>query len=192
MSLLDIRDAAVRLRGTAVLDGVSLHVERGEFVSILGPSGAGKSALLLAIAGLLPGYGTLRIDGVPLGQSNADDWRAALALIPQKPHFRDVSLREELTSGRPAAPGAIADALRLADAQGIVARLPEGLETRLGESGAGVSGGEARRLTIARAALRRQEPGRGRGRVCGGGAARAHPSTSPRSLAPACAWRGSR
>ena len=44
---------------------------------------------------------------------------AALALIPQKPHFRDVSLREELTSGRPATPGAIADALRLADAQGI-------------------------------------------------------------------------
>ena len=140
------------LRGHALPD---LIIAPGEGVALTGPSGAGKSALLLAIAGLLPAYGALRIDGVPLGQSNADDWRAALALIPQKPHFRDVSLREELTSGRPATPGAIADALRLADAQGIVARLPDGLETRLGESGAGVSGGEARRLTIARAALRR-------------------------------------
>ena len=140
------------LRGRAMPD---LAIARGEGVALTGPSGAGKTALLLALAGLLPSEGAVRIDGQPLTDRNADAWRAGLALIPQKPHFMDASLRDNLTSGRDYDEAAIAEALRLARAHSLVARLPEGLATRLGEGGAGVSGGEARRLTIARAALLR-------------------------------------
>ncbi|MCS5602657.1 MAG: ABC transporter ATP-binding protein [Paracoccus sp.] len=80
MSLLDIRDAAVRLGGTAVLDGVSLHVERGEFVSILGPSGAGKSTLFrLMTGGLAPDRGEILVSGRPLAAGDRP-----FAFMPQR------------------------------------------------------------------------------------------------------------
>ncbi|MGD9863619.1 MAG: ATP-binding cassette domain-containing protein, partial [Pseudodonghicola sp.] len=81
----------------------------------------------------------------------ADGWRARVAFVPQSVHVPDLTLRDFLDPhGRGADLGAALDKAR---AGGIVAALPEGLDTRLGETGAGVSGGEARRLLLARAFL---------------------------------------
>jgi len=125
-------------------------VEQGQSIAITGPSGIGKTTALAAIAGLVPqGSGLIMVNGQALDHETADAWRARLAMVPQKPHFPDATLGDWLdpkgtgTDPRPA--------LRMAGATEIVAGLPKGLETRLGESGGGVSGGEARRLLFARA-----------------------------------------
>ena len=128
-----------------------LDISAGEAVVISGPSGSGKSTCLKAVAGMLPlTSGALFVDGQIMSDDVADAWRARLAWVPQRIHFRDVSLREFLNADDDAQ---IADALAKANAVHIVERLPGGLDARLGESGAGVSGGEARRLMLARALL---------------------------------------
>lgn len=119
-------------------------------LALTGPSGVGKSTTLAAIAGLVPVQsGTITVCNRALEPETADAWRGRIAMVPQRPHFADESLGEWLDTrqtGDDPWP-----ALRLADADEIIARLAEGLETRLGETGGGVSGGEARRLLLARA-----------------------------------------
>ncbi len=125
------------------------EIAPGDTLALTGPSGAGKSTLLAALAGLIaPERGRIEVAGRALSDQTADAWRARLAWIPQTPHFPDAPLREILD---PRGTGDLAAALAAAEAEGIVAALPQGLEARLSESGAGVSGGEARRLMVARA-----------------------------------------
>ena len=125
----------------------------GEKIAIVGDSGAGKSTLLALLAGLArPSAGAVEIAGRPLDDDTADAWRAGIAWIGQTPHFLNASLRANLLQGVKEEDAADLDhALELAAAGGIVSRLPRGLLTRIGETGHGVSGGEARRLTIAAA-----------------------------------------
>ncbi len=149
---------ALRLSGAvAALPGrrvrlPDLEVAVGGIVAVTGPSGAGKSTTLAAIAGLVPlDAGRIAVCGTDLTPDTADAWRARLAFVPQRPHFPDLPLRAWLDPrGTGADPW---PALRMADACRIVERLPAGLDTRLGESGGGVSGGEARRLMLARAVM---------------------------------------
>ena len=143
-----------------VLDGCRLPsgralplivIQPGERVALTGASGAGKTSVLRLIAGLgAPGQGRVLVAGQPLDGATADAWRARLGWMPQAPHFRAGSLRANLTLGRS---GDLPQALRDAAVEGVVRGLPRGLDTRLGESGGGLSGGEARRLTLARALL---------------------------------------
>ena len=86
----------------------------------------------------------------PLTPDTAEDWRAGLAWVPQLPRFPDAPLAEAIALGRP---GDLAAALRAARAESIIAALPGGLAARLGDFGGGISGGEARRLAVARAHL---------------------------------------
>lgn len=148
---VEIADAVATLPGRDV-PLPDLHLTAGEAVALTGPTGAGKSTALAAIAGLVPlASGRLTVCGRALDGTTADGWRARIALIPQRPHFPDTTLRDWLSAG-----GGDTDpwpALEMAQAAGIVRRLPQGLDTRLGETGGGVSGGEARRLMIARAVL---------------------------------------
>ncbi|WP_018701348.1 ABC transporter ATP-binding protein/permease [Amorphus coralli] len=148
---LELKGAVAVLRGVDVALP-DLALKAGETLALTGPSGVGKSTALAAIAGLAPlRSGRISVCGATLDAATADAWRARLALVPQRPHFPDLSLGEWLdVRGTGADPW---HALRLADAEGIVERLPEGLATRLGETGGGVSGGEARRLMIARAVM---------------------------------------
>ena len=141
--------AALPGRDIAIPD---LRIAAGGTLALTGPSGAGKTTALAAIAGLVPlSAGRVLACGQVLDPEIADAWRARIAFVPQRPHFPDLPLAAWLDPrGTGADP---ADALRMADAARIVARLPEGLATRLGESGGGVSGGEARRLMLARAVM---------------------------------------
>lgn len=148
---LEMRGVTVR-RGGLLRAMPELSVAAGESLALRGSSGRGKSTLLDLAAGLLrPELGQIVVAGVPLDDASADGWRARLAFVPQSVHVPDVTLRAFLD---PHGQGAdMAAALEKARAADIVAALPEGLETRLGETGAGVSGGEARRLMLARAFL---------------------------------------
>lgn len=155
--------ATVAFRGVAADAGgrriafPDFDLPAGGTLALSGASGAGKSTALALIAGLeTPAEGAIRVAGQPLGPATADGWRARIGWLPQAPHFLAASLRRNLAPG-PVPAAEMAEALRLAQAGGVVVRLPRGLDARLGESGAGVSGGEARRLLLARAALGRPD-----------------------------------
>ncbi|MCA0993939.1 thiol reductant ABC exporter subunit CydD [Alloyangia pacifica] len=151
--------ASVALHGVRVQRGAQeialpdIAVGPGASLALCGPSGVGKSTALDLIAGLLvPSAGEVRVAGQLLSSERADAWRARLAYVPQQVHIPDTTLRGFL-SGAPDG-NVPPEALRRARAERIVEALPDGLETVLGESGAGVSGGEARRLLLARALIR--------------------------------------
>lgn len=130
-----------------------IMVEAGETLAVTGRSGSGKTTLLALLAGLAPAAGgTIEVAGKRLSEDTADAWRARLGWIGQMPHFSNESLRANLILSAPGRDDPrLAQALSHASADGIVNALPRGLDTRLGETGHGVSGGEARRLLIARA-----------------------------------------
>ena len=143
-------------RPTPALDGLSLRVEPGQTVALTGPSGAGKSTLLAVLAALVvPTAGSVSVGGVDLATLDPASWRAQLAVVPQRPHLFADTLAANIVLGRPDADAAaVARAVADAGLGDVVARLPEGLGTVLGEGGAGLSAGERQRVALARAFLR--------------------------------------
>ncbi|MDT7836329.1 ABC transporter ATP-binding protein [Aquabacterium sp. OR-4] len=138
--------------GRPVLHGLNLEIPAGRFVGIVGATGSGKStllALLLRFYEATPG--SLRIDGQPLGQIGDDDFRAAVALVPQDPFLLAASARENIAMGRPLSDAQIETAARDAQAHAFIARLPQGYDTPLGEGGARLAVGEKQLIAIARA-----------------------------------------
>jgi len=138
-----------------VIEDLSLAIGTGQHLAVTGPSGAGKTTLLGLIAGLAPPsagmVAFLDADGRALDPAAC---RSAMTWISQRPHFLRTTVRHNLTLGREGISQlAIERALEIAAATDVVERLPHGLATMLGETGFGVSGGEAQRLAIARAAL---------------------------------------
>ncbi|WP_236938075.1 ABC transporter ATP-binding protein/permease [Frigidibacter mobilis] len=144
--------ASLALLGCLTPAGVALpdiRIAAGERVALVGASGAGKTSALRLMAGLeLPSAGQVIVAGQALTADNADAWRARLGWMPQAPHFLAGSLRQNLTLGRAGDLGAALDTAAVGQ---VVSAMPQGLATRLGETGGGLSGGEARRITLARA-----------------------------------------
>lgn len=141
-----------------VLDGLTLDIPQGSRVALLGPSGAGKStlaALLLKVA--RPQEGRILLGGTDIAALEDDAVRARCAWLSQATHLFSDTIRSNLALGLP--PGTAADdarlwaALEAARIAEVVRALPQGLDTWLGEGGLGLSGGQGRRLALARALL---------------------------------------
>jgi ATP-binding cassette subfamily C protein CydD len=137
------------------VSGVDLELPSGSITALVGESGAGKTTLARLLVGLSrPESGRILINGRDLTLLAPDSWRSRLAWVPQTPYFTSGTVRENLILGRPdAAENEINTALEAAAADQFISRLPHGLDTLLGDRGAGLSGGELKRLALARAYL---------------------------------------
>jgi ABC-type multidrug transport system fused ATPase/permease subunit len=138
-----------------VLRGVDLHAAPGEVVAVCGSTGAGKTSLLgLVSRAYDPTTGRVTLDGVDIRRLSIHDLRAQVAVVTQKPVLFSVTLRENLTAGRPDAEWD--DVLAACEAAGVsefVDELPEGYDTLIGERGVNLSGGQRQRVALARALL---------------------------------------
>jgi ATP-binding cassette, subfamily C, bacterial CydCD len=143
-------------RGGAVLNGISLRVEPGEVLAVTGPSGCGKSTLLSTILGFArPADGSIRIGDVELADLDPDVWREQVSWLPQRPHLFSASIAENIRIGRPGATDEEVSAAAVAAGLGAVLAVRQnGLETIIGERGAGLSAGERQRVALARTFLR--------------------------------------
>jgi ATP-binding cassette subfamily C protein CydD len=145
-------------RGSAArpaLTSVNLLIEPGEKIAIVGPSGAGKSTLARIVLRFVePDSGRLMADGVPAEAIDPDDWRRAMAWVPQSPHLFADTVATNIRLARPKSDEIeVAAAARHALAEDFIAELPAGYDTPVGERGAHLSGGQARRIALARAFL---------------------------------------
>lgn len=141
----------------AAVQGVSLVLPARQMTALVGPSGAGKSTLADLLLGLLtPVEGRVLLDGEPLTGARLAAWRNSIGYVPQEPFLFHDTIRANLLWARPeAAEAELRAVLRAAAAEEFVMRLPQGLDTVVGDRGVRLSGGERQRLTLARALLRR-------------------------------------
>jgi ABC-type bacteriocin/lantibiotic exporter with double-glycine peptidase domain len=140
-----------------LLRAVSLTLQPGDAVAIIGANGSGKTSLLRLLLGLArPQAGRVTADGVPLAELDLHCIRRRVGVVPQHPGFFAGTVLDNLSYGAPEADeAAIAHAVTMACADGLIARLPQGLHTPIGEGGATLSGGERQLLAIARALVGR-------------------------------------
>jgi len=138
------------------LDRLSLEIRPGERAALVGASGSGKSTVVNLLLGFIrPSSGRILVGDRPLDALDLEEWRRQLAWVPQNPHLFHGSLRDNIRLGRPdASDEQIREAARLARADGFIERLPLDYRTRVGDRGQGLSGGEIRRIALARAFLR--------------------------------------
>ncbi|WP_310726087.1 ABC transporter ATP-binding protein [Streptomyces sp. N2A] len=157
VSLASLEEVAIldTRGGEEVLHGISFRAEPGQMVALVGSSGAGKST----VAQLLPRLydadsGAVRLSGVDVRDLTAASLRGALGMVTQDGHLFHDSIRENLLLAKPeATEDELWDALRRARLDELIAGLPDGLDTVVGERGYRLSGGERQRLTIARLLL---------------------------------------
>lgn len=143
---------------TPVLHDLSLCIERGKSTAFVGSSGAGKTTAVDLLLGLLePGSGQILVDGVPLSHGGTRSWRRNFGYVPQTIYLSDDSIRNNIAFGQ--LPHEIDEArvnavVEQAQLSSLVARLPDGLDTIVGDRGARLSGGQRQRIGIARALYR--------------------------------------
>lgn len=142
------------------LSDITLRIRRGEQIGICGPTGGGKSTLVDVIAGLLtPTSGQVLVDQKDI-DSNVPGWQRNLGMVPQMVFLTDDTLRRNIALGiadDQVDEAALQEAVRLAQLDGFVASLPNGLQTKVGERGIRISGGERQRIAIARALYSRPQ-----------------------------------
>ncbi|HEY6526232.1 MAG TPA: peptidase domain-containing ABC transporter [Solirubrobacteraceae bacterium] len=140
-----------------ILEGISIEVPAGTTVAIVGRSGSGKTTLVKCLAGLLElTDGSIAYDGVDLRELRLRDLRRRIGYVLQEPYLFDDTIVNNIAFGEPEPdPARVRRASELADAVDFIDRLPLAFETRIGESGMRLSGGQAQRIAIARALYHR-------------------------------------
>lgn len=143
-------------RDEDVLRGINLTLNSGELVAVVGPSGAGKSTLMNLLLGFMPASdGEIRINDVPFAQLGTDSWLKQVAWVSQRTALFSGSVRDNLLLADPEATQErlreVCDQARVSE---FLPRLSAGLDTQLGENGAGLSGGQIQRIALARAFLK--------------------------------------
>lgn len=153
-------DVAFEYPGGAcqVLHRLSFSIDKGQSVAFVGPSGAGKTTAVDLLLGLLePQQGQILVDGTPLTNSGARSWRRNFGYVPQNIYLSDDSVRNNIAFGQShdeinaLRMDAVVGQAQLTD---VLARLPQGLDTVVGDRGARLSGGQRQRIGIARALYR--------------------------------------
>jgi ABC-type bacteriocin/lantibiotic exporter with double-glycine peptidase domain len=152
---VDLAEVVVQAGGHTILAVDALALAPGEHVAIVGPSGAGKSSLV----GLLLGWhraaeGAVRVDGVALAGAALERLRGETVWVDPTVYLWNRSLHENLAYGLAAAPASLEEAIADADLGDVVARLPRGAQSSLGEAGALLSGGEGQRVRFGRGVAR--------------------------------------
>ncbi len=156
LASLEQRPEVETLDGRPVLEHVDVQVPAGSMVALVGPSGAGKTTLTNLVARLHdPTSGTVRIGGVDLREASMESLRRTVGVVTQEAHMFNDSVRVNLLYARPSATEEeLWEALCGARIDDLVRRLPDGLETVVGDRGHRLSGGEKQRLAIARLLLK--------------------------------------
>ncbi|MFM7357105.1 MAG: ABC transporter ATP-binding protein [Sediminibacterium sp.] len=137
-----------------ILNNISIEIKCGEFVGIIGSTGSGKSTMIDLLVGLLlPDSGVIKIDDIDLN-GMVSRWQQLIGYVPQSIYLTDDSLRNNIAFGIPDQnidAGKISKAIKTAQLSDFLAKLPDGLNTQVGERGIRLSGGERQRIAIARA-----------------------------------------
>ncbi|TDW23112.1 ABC transporter ATP-binding protein [Kribbella kalugense] len=139
-----------------VLAGMDFTVEPGRTVAVVGPTGAGKSTMTTLLTRLVdPEQGAVKIDGIDLRDLARDELAGSVALVAQTAFLFDDTIRGNITLGGDYSDDDVWDALRIAQGDGFVKAMPDGLDTKVGERGTTLSGGQRQRIALARALVRR-------------------------------------
>jgi ABC-type multidrug transport system fused ATPase/permease subunit len=139
------------------LKNINFHIPSNRMTAIAGPSGAGKSTLIDLIMGLMqPESGQILIDGKPITKENLLSYRQSISYVAQDPFLFNASIRENLQMILPdASDEQMWEALEFASSSDFVRKLPQGLDTVIGDRGIRLSGGERQRIVLARAVIRK-------------------------------------
>ncbi|MCP5468934.1 MAG: ABC transporter ATP-binding protein [Chlamydiales bacterium] len=155
---IEFRDVTFRYPGTKknIFDSFSFVLEKGKTIGVVGDSGAGKSTLLDLLLGLyMPSKGKIFVDGVPLDDLNLISWRQHIGVVSQDMMLFNDTLRNNVMLGNlSASEETFMEAVKNAKVDEFVQKLREKYETRVGERGHRLSGGEKQRLSLARALVR--------------------------------------
>lgn len=157
-SVFDFKDVSFcyKNNGAKVLNHLNLHVEKGETIALVGESGAGKSTILNLVIGFnLAGGGEVLMDGKDMREIDLRTYRQHLAVVPQTSILFSGSIRDNITYGcGQVSEEELAGVVEAANLKDLIASLPDGLDTMVGEHGGKLSGGQRQRISIARALVR--------------------------------------
>jgi ABC-type multidrug transport system fused ATPase/permease subunit len=154
---IEVQDIAFSYDGRKhVLQDVSLTAKRGERIALIGHSGAGKTTLLDILIGFYPvSAGRILLNGNDFTAIDMNSWRRQIGVVSQEPFLFDATIEENIRHGFPTATAErLREAAALAGCNEILRRLPDGMQSRVGERGSLLSGGERKRVALARALVR--------------------------------------
>ncbi len=139
--------------GTPLSDTLNFVLPQGKRVALVGTSGAGKTSLMNTLLGFLPYQGSLTVNGVELRNIVSDSWHQQIAWLGQNPKLPADTVRDNILFGRHATEQQLQQAISVSGVSDVISRLPQGLDTPVGEHASGLSVGQAQRVAVARALL---------------------------------------